>query len=221
MVLSVPANTYAALQNARTNGIVPRDFVWIEALNTATDEIEHIGLWNGDVPVTVPVIKPSDGTTVNRVYQGIGARLQVPSIPSSMKLEVRTIRIVVSGLSPEIINAVLVYQPKQRPIEVHRGLFDPATMNIVDPAWCRFDALINRCPVTRPKAGNDGRVQIEAQSHARNLTMGNPAKLSDEFFQRRGGDGSGRYLDVVPKVVWGQEIVVHESHKKPRQHFFG
>lgn len=221
MVISVPSNTYAALQAARTKGIVPRDFVWIAGLNTSTDEIEHIGLWTGDVPVTVQVTRPSDGATVTRTYQGIGARLQVPAIPSSMKLEVRTIRITISGLSEEVINAVLVYNPKQQPIEVHRGLFDPSTMNLVDPAWCRFDAFVNRSPVTRPKAGNDGRVQIEAQSHARNLTMGNPAKLSDEFFKRRGGDGSGRYLDVVPKVVWGQKDIVHESEKKPKQRYFG
>lgn len=70
MVMSVPVNTYNALQNAHINGIVPRDFVWISALNTTTDLIENIGLWSGSVPVTVNVIQPSDGATVSRVYQG-------------------------------------------------------------------------------------------------------------------------------------------------------
>ncbi|MCZ4501030.1 MAG: hypothetical protein JWQ74_3585 [Marmoricola sp.] len=219
MVLSVSSNTYFALQNARKTGIVPRDFVWIRALNTSTDAIETIGLWNGEVPVSVAVIKPSDGTTVTRTYQPMAGLMAVPAIPATMKLEVRSARLTFSSLSPAVINAVLVYNPKNQPIEIHRGLFDPATMNLVDPAWCRFDGLVNRAPVKRAKIGNDGQVQIECQSHSRNLTFGNPAKLSDEFFKRRGGDGSGRYLDIVPKIVWGQEVIVHENDKKPKERF--
>lgn len=214
MVMSVPVNTYNALQNAHINGIVPRDFVWISALNTTTDLIENIGLWNGSVPVTVDVIKPSDGTTVSRVYQGMAGLMAVPPIPMTMKLEVRSIKLAFSNLSPEILNAVLVYNAKNQPIEIHRGLLDPSTMNLVDPAECRFDGLINKSPFKRAKTGNDGQVILECQSHARTLAKGNPAKLSDEFYKRRGGDRFGRYLDIVPKIVWGQEDVVHERKRR-------
>jgi hypothetical protein len=216
MVMTVPVNTLDALTNASTRGIVPRDFVWIAALNTTTDEIEYIGLWSGNVPVTVDVIRPSDGATVSRVYQGMADLMKVPPIPMSMKLEVRSIKLVFSNLSPEVVNATLVFNPKSQPIQIHRGLLDPATMNLVDPARCRFDGLTNRAPFKRAKAGNDGQVILECQSHARTLAKGNPAKLSDEFSKRRNGDRWGRYLDIVPKIVWGQEDVVHEKKKRPK-----
>lgn len=214
MVLSVPVNTYNALLNAAERGIVPRDFVWIKALNTTTDLIEEIGIWNGNVPVTVNVIRPDTGATVSRVYQGLAGLMQVPSVPMGMKLEVRSIKLVFSNLSPEIINAVLVFNPKSQPIEIHRGLLDPATMNLVDPALCRFDGLINRVPIKRAKSGNDGQIAIECQSHARTLSMGNPEKFSAEFFKRRGGRMP--YLDVVPKIVWGQRDVVHGKQRSRR-----
>lgn len=215
MVLSVPLNTYDALVNAPSQGIAPRYFVWLTALNTLTDEIEEIGLWNGNVPVSVPVIRPSDGETVTRDYQGIAGLMQVPSIPMTMKLEVRTVRLVFSKLTPEIINAVEAYRIKSKPIEIHRAILDPATMNMVDPAICIFDGLVNRAPVTRPKDGNPGSVKMECQSHARTLAMGSPAKFSPEFLEERGADYP--WIDAPANVTWGQKDYVKEKGGGPRK----
>lgn len=210
MVLTVPANTLNALANASANGLVVRDFVFIKALNTETDVVEEIGLWSGDVPVTAPVIRPSDGEEEVRVFQGVAGLMQVPAIPMTMKMEVRSIKLTFSNLSPYVINAVMVYNPKSRPIQIHRGVFDPQTMNLVDPAHCRFDGFINRVQIKRAKAGNDGIVSIECQSHARQLAMGKADKFSDEFFKRRGA--RQKHLDVVPNIVWGQKDLVKESN---------
>lgn len=210
MVLTLPVNTYNALANAHINGIVPRDFVWIRARNRQTGAFENIGVWSGKVPVSVQVIRPSDGATVTRTYQGVGSLMQVPPIPMGIKLEVRSVRVSFSNLSQELINAVLAYNAKDQPIQIHRGLLDPATMNLVDPAICRLDGFINKAPYKRAKSGDDGKIILECQSHARTLDRGNPAKLSDEFYKRRGGRLP--YLDVVPKITWGQEDVVHERN---------
>lgn len=213
MVLTVPVNTYNALQNASVNGIVPRDFVWIKALNTATSTFEYIGLWGGNVPVTVSVIRPSDGATVTRTYVGAYGLMKVPAIPRSMKLEIKSINLSFSKLSQEIVNAVLSYSVRGQSIEIHRGLLDPATMNLVDPALCRLDGLIAKAPMKRPKAGNDGSITLVCQPHSRTLAKGNPQKLSDEFNKRRGARLP--YLDVEPKITWGQKDVIHEK-SKPR-----
>lgn len=210
MVLTVPVNTYNALGQAEERGIAPRDFVWIKARN-ADNEIEDIGIWSGNVPVTAKVIRPRDGAEVTRVYQGIGGLMQVPAVPMTMKLEVRTIQITFSNLSPEIINAVVAYNPKNQPIEIHRGLLDPATMNLVDPALCRFDGRINGAPFKRAKTGNDGFVTLRCQSHAVSLAKGSPAKLSDEWMKRRGGRMP--YFDVVPKITWGQKDMINERNR--------
>ncbi len=214
MVMSVPVNTYNALVNAHINGIVPRDFVWIRARNRETGEFENIGLWNGKVPVTVQVVRPGDGVVITRTYQGVGNLMQVPPIPMGIKLEVRTVSVAFSNLTPEILNAVLAYNVKDQSIQIHRGLLDPATMNLVDPAICRLDGVINKAPYRRAKSGAEGKIVLACQSHARTLDRGNPAKLSDEFFKRRGARMP--YLDVVPKITWGQKDVVHEGNgRKP------
>lgn len=211
MVLTVPLNTYNALLDAPARGIVPRYFAWIKALNTQTDEIEEIGLWNGPVPVSVAVIQPGDGATVTRPYQGVAGLMQAPSIPMTMKLEVRTVKLVFSNLTPEIINVVKVYKAKNHPIEIHRGLLDPSTMNLVDPALCIFDGATNRAPIKRGKPDNPGSVTIECQSHARTLAMGSSEKFSAEFLKRRGADYP--WIDAPASVTWGQEDFVKEARR--------
>lgn len=214
MVLSVSSNTLAALANAPVNGIVPRDFVWIQALNKDTDAVEEIGFWSGNVPVSASVILPSNGEEEARNFVGMDGLMQVPTIPMTMKLEVRSVKLVFSNLSGDVINAVLVYNAKGRPVQIHRGLLDPQTMNLVDPATCRFDGYVNRIKIRRAKAGNDGLVEIECQSHARTLTVASSEKFSDEFFKRRGARQP--YLDIVPKIVWGQKDVIKER-KRPKK----
>lgn len=212
MVLSVPANTQAALLAAPTNGIVPRDFVWMRAVNTSTDEMENTGFWSGNVPVTAPVVRPSDGAEVDRDWIGMHGLMQVPSVPMTMKMEVRSVKIVFSNLSADVINATLVYRAKNQTVQIFRGLFDPATMALVDPAVCRFDGFINRIMFKRAKSGADGQVIVECQSHARTLTVASNAKLSDEFLKRRGARQP--YLDVPYKLVWGQKDVIHANRRK-------
>lgn len=211
MVLTVPAETLAALQDADSTGIVPRYFVWIKARNTDTDDIEEIGVWNGNVPVSVSVVDPSTGDSVTREYQGIANLMQVPSIPMTMKLEVRSIKLSFTNLSPEILNAVAIYNPKNRACQIHRGLLDPATMNLVDPALCIFDGIVNKAPMKRAKAGEDGKIIIECQSHASKLARGKADKFSDEFFKRRGA--RQKYLDAVPRIVWGQKDMIKERKR--------
>lgn len=213
MVLSLSSNTLDALADAHINGIVPRYFVWLRARN-AEGETEEIGVWNGNVPVSVSVINPNNGNTVTREYQGIAGLMQMPAIPMGMKLEVRSIKLAFTNLSPEILNAVAVYNPKSKPVEIHRGLLDPATMNLVDPAVCVFDGIVNKAPMRRAKAGNPGQIILECQSHAGTLAMGKADKFSDEFFKRRGA--RQKYLDAVPRIVWGQKDMIKERRRSKR-----
>lgn len=212
MVLTVGTNTQNALIDAPARGIVPRDFVTINALNVGTAEIEQIGLWSGVATVNAPVIRPSDGDEESRVFHGASGLMQIPPIPMAMKLDVRTLRLVFSNLSPAVLNATLVYNPKGRVVQVHRGLLDPSTMNLVDPAVCRFDGYVNRVTIKQAKAGNDGQVILECQSHARELAMASAEKFSNQFFKRRGAEQP--YLNVSYNVVWGQEDKVHEKRSR-------
>jgi len=218
-------NTLAALNNATEQGIVIRDFVTISAKNRDTGDTETIGFWNGNVPVTANVIDPATGDSDSRSFQAGGAIVSIPSLPSGMETEVRTIRLKFSKLPEAVLNVVRTYNPKMAPIQIFRGFFDPATMSLVDPAVCRFDGYINRAPIKTPKAGGEGSIELECVSHARELTRTSGKLFSYQTIVQRSSDKFGKYLDVAGawRVWWGsEEIPMHHNPKKPkRERFFG
>ena len=201
-------NTQAALADAPRRGLVIRDFVHIRAKNRGTGDLEGIGFWNGIVPMTAEVTDPSDGSTVSNLYQAGGALLKMPSIPAGLNLEVRTIRLQFSRLSEAVLNAIRLYDAKMAPIQIHRGIFDPTTRRLVDPAICRFDGYINRAPVRLPKAGGTGTVDLECVTYARILTRTSGKKFSHETIKdRTSGDLFAKYVDVAGgwRIFWGEE----------------
>ena len=219
---TIGVNTSVALQNAPRSGLVIRDMVYISAKDRGTGAPAYIGLWNGRVPTTISVVKPSDGSTVERLYQPLG-QLAIPPIPASLETEVRTIRLKFSKLSEAMLNAIRLYDAKMAPIEIHRGIFDTETRRMVDPAICRFFGYINNAPITTPKTGGEGAIELECVSRSRILTRTSGKLFSDEVLKERGNDRFGQYLDVAAdwRIWWGQEETVIATKKdRPKERFF-
>jgi hypothetical protein len=222
MTKSLPLNTITALGLGRTKGLVIRDFVTIRAKDRTTGDIEELCLWNGFVPITAPVTKPSDGSSDSRVFQAAGTLLSVQSIPAGMQTEVRTIRVRLSKLSPVALNIIRTYDAKMAPIEIHRGLFDTESHQLVDPALCRFDGYINNAPIKTPKAGSEGYIEVECVSRSRILTRTSGMLFSMETLKRRSSDLFGKYLDVSGawRIWWGQEEKELGTKKnRPKERF--
>jgi len=226
MTKTLGANTLLALQNARTNGLVIRDFVHITAKNRTTGEDEQIGLWTGRVPVSAAIIDPANGDTVSLAYQGIGGLLSIPPITSSTELEVRTFRLRFSRLSGAMMNAIRLYDPKMAPIMIHRGFFDPTSNRLVDPATCLFDGYISKAPIRIPKAtedANEGGIDLECVSRSRILTRTSGALMSHQTLKKSRDDMFGKYLDAVGgwRIFWGEEDQDRKKGKgKKRERFF-
>jgi hypothetical protein len=217
----VPLNTLVALENAPVTGLVVRYFVYAWPKNRDTGATEEVGFWTGDVPITAAVAKPQDGTSQNRVYTGAGQLLAIPTMPATLATEVRKIRLRISGLSPEAANLFRAYNPRYRPIEIHRGFFDPSTGQLVDPAVCCFQGYITSAPIRTGKAGAETYVDVECSSRSRILTRTTGLLFSLETLKLRLGDLFGTYLDVAGawRIWWGQEEThVDQDHDK-REHF--
>jgi hypothetical protein len=219
MVLSVPINTYTALQNARAGvTLVPRFLVYIKAKNRATGAAEAVGLSTDVLPMTFDVTRPDTGDVVSRVYQGMGDRLHIPDIPASKGLDVTTLSLRVSRLNAAVINAARAYDSRRRPLEIHMVLLDPVSRKQLDPAVPLWDGIIDKMPITRAKVGEDGEVEIRVAPHSRWLTIGSGKKWNAEFFEDR-GDKAGEYISTLWKigVPWGQDTVSHTPKQKPRE----
>lgn len=217
-------NTLVALENAPRKGIGLRNFVWLTAKNRDTGAAESIGVWNGMAPVTVDVVNPKNGTTISRDYVAGGALLSVPSIPATLVTEVRSVRIRVSNLSPAIINAIRLYDLQMAPVQIHRGIFDPETGMLVDPAECRFEGFVNSAPITNGKSGGEGFIEIECVSSSRVLTKTSATRFSYETIKARpkptsgAVDHFGKYLAVAGawRIWWGTDER-QLGHKEPRK----
>jgi hypothetical protein len=222
MVKQLQTNTYVLLQNAADNGGSYRDFIWISGKNRSTGATESLGLWNGWVPVTADVVNPKTGETVSRVYQAGGGLIGLPEIPATLQTEVRSIRVQISHLSEAAMNAIRLYNAQMAEVQIHRGVFDPSTGAIADPALCRFFGYVNHAPIPTPASGEEGAIELECVSASRLMTRKSGKLTSPELFKERykssgATDMFGKYLDVAGawRVWWGQseEAVGKKSTK--------
>ena len=208
MPKNLSTNTLTALQNAGTNGIVVRYLLHIEAKNISTGAAEEVNIWTGELPLDIDAINPRTGNVVTRTYQAGANWMKIPSIPQSIELEARSLRLTFSRLPPAAINIIRAYNPKLQQVEIYRALFDPQTRAMVDPAYCLFSGFINQAPLTVPENGGEGDIELECSSYARYMSRPRGDKFSDECLKRRNaGDRFGRYLDVAGlwRVFWGEE----------------
>jgi len=216
MVMSVDTDTYAALQQRR---LEVRYMLRIEGKDRGDGSTQAVNIWNGDLTEGIPLLDPKDFTVKTRTYQSVPS-LKVPSIPQKLELEARSIRLIFSRLPAPVVNAIRTYDPKRGDVQIHRALFDPASGNIVAPAYCLFAGFVNKAPIKVPKSGGEGTVELECSSYSRLMTKIGGAKYSDEFLKTRSGDRFGRYLDVsgIWRIFWGEEEKSADEHlKKPEK----
>lgn len=187
---------------ATSTRFMPRVLFWVRALNRSTGEVETLGIWNGDDHREFTIA----GET--RTYYGAGSLLSVDPITSQTGLKVRTHRIKLSPLAPEVQQLIRGYEPRFAPVELHRAVFDPDTHALIDEPHRRVKGYIDKVTLkTGPKA-ESVTCEIEIASAARALTIPLSRKRSHETLQARSpGDGFRRYASVagVITVPWGTD----------------
>lgn len=198
----------AALQAGPDSGLVPRQFVWIEAKDRSTGDPVTVGVWTGDEPITANVISGSTGLPVSRDYVG-GVNLVVPSIPRVSDLTEQRISIVMSQIADTAELLVRDYDPRLARVEIHDGLLDPATRLLVSAPELAFIGIIDGTPIRTPAVGGEGSITLEIIDDAMAmLTRTNPAKRSHEHQQRRAaGDDFALYAGTAGEwqIWWGEE----------------
>ena len=218
----LPLNTLVLLQNAPTDGLILRYFVYVWAKNRDTGATEEIGFWTGKVPISAYVKKPQDGTSQKRDFVGAGQMLTIPSIPATLNTEVRKIRFKLSGITDEAKTLLRTYDARYAKIEIHRGYFDPATNRLADPAECIFTGYITAAPIKQPKAGGENYIDVECSSRSRILQRTPGLLFSLETLKKRSGDLFGQYLDVAGdwRIWWGQVVsVITFGKNKTKEHW--
>lgn len=181
--------------------LVARDFLWIVARNRNTGAPVNVGFWSGIENSSAFVIDPDTLLPVLRTYYAGGGLIEINEIPAVSVIQVQDIEIRMSQLDELVQQAVRLYDVKQARVEIHRGLFNPDTNNLVAPALVRFYGVINNLRITTPSEGSDGGVYLSCVSHTQELTRANPATRSNEDQKTRNVSDTF-FLDTAVVGEW-------------------
>ncbi len=175
--------------------------IWIEARNRETGAAETIGFWTGDDHASFVIAGQA------RTYYGAGTTLGVDPIRRGTGLQVRTQRASLSGISPETQLALRGYDARHARVEIHRAIFDPLTLQLVDEPHRLFRGYIDKLKIITPAKGEAGKAEIELASAARALTTPLSRKRSDASLRARApADAFRQYASQADAVEtpWGR-----------------
>ena len=199
------APTQAALASG---AVVLRDFL-VVAGKTLGGSAKVFGYWTGEDSVTVNVLPLGASSTVSRDFIGGGTLLNVPPVVDAIGLEARSIGLgfdhtSVAAESP--MDMVYGHNVRVARVELHRGVFDPATWLLVSTPHLVFAGRVDGAAVDDAAAGGEGGLTLDVIPSAIDLTRVNPAMESDEQQRLRSADRFRRYGDTAGQVEtwWGQ-----------------
>lgn len=188
--------------------LVARDFLWFVVRDRITGAPVNVGFWSDLENVSAQVLDPDTLSTVVRSYYGAGGLISIDDIPSVSTIQVQDVHIRMSQLDQQVANAIRGYDTKQARVEIHRGLFDPVSRDLVSPAIVRFVGFVNLVDVNTGTEDSEGYVDITCVSHTQELTRSNPATRSHADQQTRSvGDDFLVDAAVVGdwEFQWGEE----------------
>jgi len=197
------------LQNALLNrSVVFRDLLWLIPRDRETGNPAPYGFWSGVGDISTQVINPLSGSAVTRNFEGAGALISISDIPAVSNITVQTVTVRISQLNDDTQAVVRGYDLKQARVEIYSGYFDPVSRALLEPAFCRFQGFVDEAPVTTPKEGDDGYIELTCTSHTSELTRTNPDTRSHDSQQLR-APGDAFFKDVVAvsdwNIFWGQK----------------
>lgn len=182
--------------------LVARDFLWIVARDRVTNAPVSVGFWSDIENVTALVINPDTNLPVSRVYYGAGSLIEIDDIPSVSVIQVHDVTIKMSQLDEMVEQAVRLYDVKQARIEIHRGLFDPDTRNLVAPALVRYVGFVNLLRIDTPDENSEGGVFLSCTSHTQELTRSNPTTRSHEDQKLNRSSTDDFFIDAAVVSEW-------------------
>lgn len=188
--------------------VVERKFLYIIVKDRDTGDPVEQGFWNGEGSILAPVTDAITRLTVYRQFDPMGGiPFELDDIPLTSDVSVRTIEVTLSQIDAAVEAAVRLYDMKFAPVQIYRGLFSPATRNLITPAAPRFVGLVNAAPLLTPAVNGNGSLRLSLVSQSRELTRSNPDVRSDESQQARyAGDRFFQHAEAMKEAVlyWGE-----------------
>jgi len=198
-----------AYRQSRT-GVSCHGLIWITAKSRDTGAPESIGLWTGVDHQTFVI------NGVGRTYFGAGNLLDLGDNVAEVGIKVRTRAVKLAAVTPEVKQAIKVYDARLARTEIHRVEFDTATNEQIDDPERVFKGWIDTIAWGRAGSNGEANCTLNLVSVARALTKALALKYSDACQRlRNAGDGLFKYTDVTTSadVWWGSKRVAGTAVK--------
>ncbi len=203
--------------------LVVRDFLWLVARNRYNGAPEPVGFWSDVGNVSAEVINPDTGQVEVRAFYGSGSLIAISDIPLVSNITVQSVDINMSQIDELVQQAVRLYDMKQARVEIYRGLFSPASRQMVAPAEPRFVGFVDQVRLRTPAENDAGEAVLTCKSHTQEMTRSNPDTRSDASQKLR--DPTDNFYQDTSTVSdwelwWGSEKGVVATQPK-RKKFLG
>ncbi|UGX87129.1 hypothetical protein [Phyllobacterium meliloti] len=211
---NISSGNLALLQGRQ---LVARDFLWIVARSFDGSPYPY-GFWSGVGDISAPVTNPDTGLPNTRNFEGSGTLIQIGDVPQVANITVQNVTISMSQIDAGVANIVRGHDLKQARIEIYRGLFNPDTRQLVDPAFLRWIGFVDKVTIKTPKENDAGSVEIECASHTQEMTRGNPDRRANDSQRLR--SATDNFFEDVTTVgetefFWGQKAGKVETVASP------
>lgn len=203
---NISITNQALLTNARSQGLVPRQFFWITVKDRSTGVPTSFGLWTGDYTISADVISGTTGATVERTYTG-GVNLEIGPISRVSNLSIQTVNVKLSAIADICQEIVRGYEPRLAKVEIHAGWLSVSDRLLADAAEIDFLGEVDGSPIETGAVGEDSTITLRIVSDAISmLARTNPRKRSYEGQKRRSEDEFSLYANSVKnwKIPWGE-----------------
>lgn len=192
---------------------ITRNLVFLTLSDAST-----IGFSDGEVNQTITVTTAS-GSSVARSYLGGGHLVEVPELAELPSLAIRTIEIVLSMASDEVLDLVQSKDLRGAVVEWHLAFYDEDTRALIAEPDPEFVGFVNGANPDEPavdlQSADSGEdlLRLECVSHARELTRTSAKTRSYEAGLERSGDKIFKYAAAAHtwNIRWGSE---KRSHKQ-------
>jgi hypothetical protein len=179
-----------------------RNFVWVVDVSGA----HSVGFWDDLGNISANYIDINTGATLSRNYIGTGGLMAVDDVILVNDITIRTITLSLSQIDINVTNFVRGYNMIGATVEVHRGLFNPGTYQLVAPLEARLVGFMDTMEIVDPSENQAGNIKVTVTSHTRALTRSNTDTSTDNSQKvRNATDDFFKDVGVVSawQIFWG------------------
>lgn len=120
----------------------------------------------------------------------------------------RPVRLSLSALSPPVVEAVRLYDPRGARVQIWRRTLSPDTRLSLGSPEPWFKGFCNRVTIPRPEPGGDAILEMEVVSTARLLTIPAGRRKCDAAQRTRDPDDRFRRYKAIARTIdvpWGEK----------------